>query len=55
MVLAVGWVSFNCKFKACWVIFYYGISDLLVGEFFEFKDVGFSADAPWPKAVAVTV
>ena len=55
MVFAVGWVGFDCKLESCWVIFDYGVCDLLVAEFFEFKHVGFSADAPWPETVAVTV
>ena len=55
MVLAICWVNFNGKLEVCWIIAYYGASHFSVAEFFEFENVGFSADAPWPKTVAVAV
>ena len=55
MVFAVGGVSFNCEFEVRSVVGGDGADGVFVAEFVEFENVGFPADAPWPKTVAVTV
>ncbi len=55
MILAIGWVSFNRELEARGIVSDYRVGDFFVAEFFQLKNVCFSADAPWPKTVAVTV
>ena len=55
MVFAIGRVSFDGELEMRGIVGDYCIGDFFVAEFFEFKNVGFSADAPWPETVAVTV
>ena len=55
MVFAVGGVCFDCEFEVGGIVGDDCICDCFVAEFFQFKNVGFPADAPRPETVAVTV